>query len=171
MKTGTNNGFDGQEHQFLAAVTLAGTILLGAVIALLFPGWPYLVGTVAGLVTGSLFGFWITPDLDHEWRTMEEYRALRWDRFLGRIWIALWQPYAKVFKHRSKWTHSWVGTLIRAIPFLVAIIVPWWLIRSAIGLPAVKFSGFYLTFLIGWLIQDSVHYKHDGLGWTGVWDD
>lgn len=161
------NGFDGREHQLLAVLTL-GTVSLGAItLVILFPGFPHVIELAGGLITGAFYGFWITPDLDHEWMTMEEYRAMRLHKGFGKLWVALWRPYAKLFGHRSKWTHSLVGTLIRAIPFMTVTGIFLDLLLNEFGLDPLIIV-FDVGMIAGWLAQDMVHYRHDGLGWRGV---
>lgn len=172
IKLFANGGFDGPLHEFEAKVVMfvLGALSFGLVI--LFPCSALARSVGIGLMAGGLGGYLATPDLDHDWRTMEEYRALRWSQTLGMIWIALWRPYAKVFGHRSRWTHSWRGTLLRASPFLAAIILAYWLVLSGLGFTITwTLIPFGLAFLLAWLAQDMVHYKQDGLNWLGVEHD
>jgi uncharacterized metal-binding protein len=164
----TRNAFDGREHERRALAVLAA--LLPACIGLFvaMPDSILMAELVVGLLLGGVCGWWITPDIDHRWMTMEEYRALRLDALLGRLWILAWRPYSLLFGHRSRWTHSWRGTLLRALPFMLGIAGFWMFVRYELVLTSRILSPFYLGFLGGWLIQDMVHYHHDGLGWRGV---
>lgn len=108
---------DGKTH---AAVTL-GLILPSGVLGLATTG-DLALGLAS--VAGCALGLIMEPDLDQDGITGSEWRLLRgkvtWP--LGIVWFALWFPYAKVFPHRSFWTHfPLVGTAVR-LAYLVAII-------------------------------------------------
>lgn len=168
MKMTYSPSYDGHEHARQAKIVLCLAIPVCIGLLVLAPDEVLVAELAAGLALGALCGFWITPDIDHDDWTMEEYRAMRADPLLGRLWVILWRPYSLVFKHRSRWTHSWRGTLLRAVPFMVAIVVGYGLLRHAFSLGVRWLSPFYVGFLAAWLIQDMVHYHHDKLGWLGV---
>lgn len=161
------NGFDGKEHELQAILTFGILSLVAIGLVVLFPRFPHIIELAGGIMFGAFCGFWITPDLDHEWTTMEEYRAMRVNKGFGKLWIALWKPYAKFFGHRSKWTHSLVGTMIRAIPFMTVTGIFLDLLLNEFGLDPFIIV-FHVGTIVGWLVQDMVHYHHDGLGWLGV---
>jgi len=92
------------------AISLAIAIPVGCL------AYHYVNDGLTGLcvAAGCASGVFLSPDLDlGENRKM---RARNWP------WVAFWFPYAKLFKHRSFWSHApLVGTMIR-LAYLFGII-------------------------------------------------
>lgn len=169
----SNRGFDGKRHEMVAMVVLSAVSLaVLAVIVFTAPDAPtWLYEACVGALLGAICGYWLTPDIDHDWKTMEEYRAERVLGWVGKLWNLAWRPYSLIFKHRSPWTHSWRGTLLRAVPCMLVIVAAYLGLRSLLGLDVRLVSPFYLTFIGAWMLQDAGHYLLDGLGPWGVGDE
>lgn len=171
VSTWSREGFDGHEHARQAAIVLTLVLILAgaALIVSLGEGIVWGIDLAAGLVAGALLGYWITPDIDHEWKTMEESRIERaFGPFLANMWMLLWAPYRKAFGHRSRWTHSWRGTLIRSMPITLALMGTYMLCLNGLGITIRWATPWPVAANLAWLAQDMVHYHHDGLGWLGV---
>jgi uncharacterized metal-binding protein len=73
---------------------------------------------------GCLSGVIISPDLDLSTRTISKGAVLRQSLGLGYLWITIWYPYGKLFKHRGLSHAPVLGTLTRIIYlFIVAFLV------------------------------------------------
>lgn len=160
--------FDGYLHEGDAekVIKFIGPIALA--IAFMTIVWREAWQVGLGLYLGSLCGYAITPDADHKAMTREEYRAMKKWGFLGSLLVAYMTPYAYIFPHRSKWSHSLIpGTLLRilyvALPLLFLAIAVW----TVYGIK-IPISVGYVSFVIGWMIQDAFHYKRDKLGIFGM---
>ncbi len=68
---------------------------------------------MAGL--GCLSGILISPDLDMRTRTVSERYVVRMSLGLGWLWIAMWYPYALLFKHRGVSHAPICGTVSRIL--------------------------------------------------------
>ncbi len=161
-------GFDGHLHEKDAKRVLRVVGPLALAIALMTIAWRDAWQVGLGLYLGALCGYAITPDADHRTMTREEYRAMRKWGLLGAILVGYMTPYAFLFPHRSRWSHSMIpGTLIRIL------YVTWWLIVLTV-LIRLKFNlntlwmPFYFSMIFGWCLQDAFHYKRDDLGFLGI---
>jgi uncharacterized metal-binding protein len=137
-----------------------------------------------GFLLGSWAGYWVTPDIDHQGSTREEYRAMR--TFIGALWVAYMIPYSFWFSHRSKWSHSIYGTFIRilwvlfSLPIVIFVFgaillfltgsesLNAWLTGAWKFLRMIPLSWGTVAFLSAWAIQDMQHYKRDRLGYFGL---
>lgn len=70
---------------------------------------------------GGFLSIYITPDRDHLAMTHEKYHDIRVFGIFGSLWLSEWYPYAIVFPHRSKLSHSIVGSVIRFVYFVVVV--------------------------------------------------
>lgn len=163
-----NTSYDGHLHARDAKVV--GIFLTGLALSILplalywLPVWQVSLG----ILLGAWLGWWLTPDIDHTNSTQEEYRAMRKLGVLGAIWVGMWTPYAYLFKHRSIWSHSIIGTAIRfGMIFLVCFL--FWLVvmKSIFGLEF-PWSWGYVSCFIAYTIQDMVHYMRDEIGPFGL---
>ncbi len=145
---------DGKTHAKSTKKIATATTLIGAALAVAYH--PILIA----VPLGAWFGHLATPDLDHHWTTYDEMRILRWNRFIGRLWILYWQPYQKLSSHRGL-SHSYpAGTVIRLLyllwlPVLLSFQLPdpFW--------PAV--SLFWILLYCGWSLPDLDHAIKDKL--------
>lgn len=102
----------GREHTF-------GTIILTPLAGL--AAWHLSHGdqAITFLATAGCFsGIFISPDLDMPTRTISESTLLRWSWGIGYLWIALWYPYALLFRHRGISHCPLVGTCTRLLYLL-----------------------------------------------------
>jgi uncharacterized metal-binding protein len=102
----------GKEHT-------SATLLLTPVVG--FLAWHWSGGnyaTTALAVSGCFSGIFISPDLDIPTRTVSETTLLRWSWGVGYLWIALWYPYAILFRHRGISHCLVVGTCTRLLYLL-----------------------------------------------------
>lgn len=161
-------GFDGHLHEKDSRRALRVIGPLALAIALVTIVWRDAWQVALGLYLGALCGFAITPDADHRAMTREEYRAMKRWGFLGAILVGYMTPYAYMFPHRSRWSHSlFPGTILR-------ILYVTWLMIGMIIFVRLNFDltilwlPFYSSFIFGWSIQDILHYKRDNLGFFGM---
>lgn len=117
-------------------------------------------GEAAALAStaGCLLGLPLTPDLDQEGLSSSENWIIKWTLGLGFLWVMLWYPYARLFKHRSFFSHfPVVSTLIRlaylAIFVAFALGLGWKppLVRPEIALAAV--AGLMLSDAAHWFLD------------------
>lgn len=164
---------DGYHHaQITYALSFAawflgfGVSIAGAPLA--DPGFCALAAVV-----GCLAGVVLSPDLDQPSLTHSEWVVIklplvgRW--LLGPIFVAIWLPYAMLFKHRSVWTHApVVSTLIRLgysvlVIALAQTLIPWfhgwdW-IRETWSTPTERWS--WAAAVSGLMLSDLGHWARD----------
>lgn len=118
-----------------------------------------------GAVIGGCIGVLITPDIDHEMRTVEESRWYHLGPVVGKAWQVLWSPYPILFRHRG-WSHTPViGTLSRLIVLWFQLLAYSLAIGFVTGIDMLGWwrGIFYVRpdILIGvfgaWCLQDIVH--------------
>lgn len=123
--------------------------------------WPAVVVTAAFLFGGMVFG----PDLDTK---SKQYSRWGWFR-------ALWVPYRKFFRHRSRFTHGLVfGSLFRVIYFVGVVTLAAYLVAYAwtgVSGDAVPDTR---NFAAAWrLVADTAHkYLGDNfllISFVGIW--
>lgn len=77
-------------------------------------------------VGGCLAGVVLSPDLDQpslthsEWVVLKTPLVGRW--LLGPLFVAVWLPYAMLFKHRSVWTHMPILSTIVRLGYMLLVI-------------------------------------------------
>jgi len=146
------------------------------------------MNTVAGtgLVIGAILGFFIDPDLDHEWQTHSEGRINRlFGKQVGKLWRMRWAPYEIAFDHRSPWTHGGSGfcgmlmmmfvacpirmayALMPELMMLSFLLTNWdnpltaTIRHDLAGIPLQSWA-LLLTFTwFAWAIQDGLHWVRD----------
>lgn len=145
---------DGKTHAKSTKKIAIGTTVIGAALAVAYH--PILIALPIGAWAGHL----ATPDLDHHWKTYDEMRILRWNRFIGHLWILYWFPYQKFSAHRGLSHNYPIGTAIRLIyllwlPVLLSFQFPqsFW--------PAIIL--FWILLFCGWSLPDLDHYAKDNL--------
>jgi uncharacterized metal-binding protein len=137
---------DGRTHARIAnGVTLA-------VSAAALPVGVHDSAAALALMAGAVCGWAMTPDLDIEHRTHEEWRLWRLSPIIGAVWTLYWLPYAWTIPHRHWLSHApGVGTLIRML------YVGWW-----IPLIAPVDWRFVVVMWLAWCVQDIAHLAADG---------
>lgn len=167
------SGYDGWLHEKDAKKIGRALRILSPLPALMYPvigADGLLIG--AGVFFGSFMGLWLSPDLDHMATTRTEYQAIKRGGPIGWFWVAFWTWYAAIIPHRSFWSHSVIGTLIRAAIFIsVFIHLPVWAVLR-FGLN-INFGiqtawPFYLGITASLIIHDAAHYLRDGLDPLGL---
>lgn len=133
----------------LVLATFSGALYLGAPVSV--AGW---------MAAGVALGFVLGPDLDVDGGNIAMHNMRRVP-FVGRLlswpWRFIWFPYAKVFKHRSFWTHApLIGTAIRII-YLALLLWPvkfftGWVPAWEIG--AYMAAGLCLSDFLHWLMDN-----------------
>jgi uncharacterized metal-binding protein len=140
-------------------------------------------GPGISLILGGWLGYLIDPDLDALQRTYTEGRVHRYlGRRVGKLWQAIWAPYAVLIDHRSFWSHMpGIGTVLRA-SWLTAVAFLPLLLFHLFALAVLDISllellldllpdtlahlhpqpQWGLWLLAGWTIQDFVHLALDG---------
>ena len=167
---------DGRLHKKLAFVGLWVVVVPTSIVILLFTGnalYAFL------FFLGGLFSIYITPDRDHLAMTHEKYHDIKVFGILGSLWLSWWYPYAMIFPHRSKLSHSIIGSVIRFIYFIIVIIINVLLVYFILGMffPDVLKTLSIIesikdnpdntkTILImctSWMYIDLYHYWRDGI--------
>lgn len=106
----------GKDHAKVALITYAGS-MAGAWF-LYYTGHQDLA---AGVALGGFTGWLLTPDIDVNGTTYEEYRLYKLFWPLGFVWQNFWSPYGLIFAHRG-WSHTpFIGTFTRLVYILTAI--------------------------------------------------
>ena len=162
----------GKDHAAVALAIWAGTTATSWVL--------YNAGyqeVAAGAVLGGFTGWLITPDIDVNDTTYEEYRLYKLFWPLGFVWQNLWAPYGLIFAHRG-WSHTpVVGTLTRVTYALIITLLSMVTFNEWIRLaqydkrlmvdPTILFVFFWynMTFCLSWFtvwcIQDIMHFICD----------
>jgi uncharacterized metal-binding protein len=137
---------DGQTHARIAS----GVTLAVSVAAL--PVGVHDSTTALAMMAGAVCGWLMTPDLDIEHRTHEEWRLWRLSPVIGAVWTLYWLPYAWAIPHRHWLSHApGIGTLIRML------YVGWWIpIIVPVDL------RFVVVMWLAWCVQDIAHLAADG---------
>lgn len=117
---------------------LFGSIPLILISRSLLPDHEALLIGISFLYSGLL----ISPDLDQAPRSTI---SRRW----GPLRI-LWTPYGKLLSHRSKLSHSLIGTSLRML-YLFPITL----------LPLIYFGVDLFPIFFGWAVADLLHYLLD----------
>lgn len=158
----------GRTHARIAWVLLIPLGILGSYILVVVDtrlGIGWLIGSLAGIV--------ITPDIDLETPTYEEWRFYRIAYPLGVLWQWLWFPYAAFMAHRGLSHIYLLGTLSRLL-YLLYVVIPLVImlinaispyVGSTYGYQAGRISIeyanagdlFWYGLIISWSIQDAGH--------------
>jgi len=158
---------DGKIHEQNAVITLVVLICIAFVVA-----WSNLPLGL-GIVFGGIMGIFITPDLDHDWRTHNEWTVDRvFGKFLGRCFSYYWAFYETFVPHRSPLSHGGFppfGPLVMAVVATPGRLVYsfLWLLPLLYFFPEVRLwiSKIPLLFWCGLYggiaLQDQVHYWRD----------
>lgn len=110
---------------------------------------------------GAFMGLVVEPDLDQDYQAapMGTIRQTG-GRWMVLVWQLYWTPYARIFPHRSLWTHApIVGTLGRFLYMLPLYSVPILVWNYFFGFPAAQI----FAFLVGLAWVDALHYVMDFL--------
>lgn len=99
---------------------------------------------------GLLLGTIITPDYDFDKIYIK--KIIKKIPVLGFLWNLYWYPYSKLFKHRGLSHNVLLGTLTRFL-YLSLPILLFCLFNN------ISFT--YIYILLGWYIQDFIHYILD----------
>ena len=143
----------GKTHAKYAVAVLTMTATASPFVAHVYGG-TVAISAVAGAVSGWL----VTPDADIPHITHDERRMIRRLSIVGRIWVAYWWPYGRIFRHRGISHAPLVGTLTRMLYLM------WWLPLVIAEPPSV---GAVLPFAAMWCVQDIIHLAADG--WRHSW--
>ena len=162
----------GKDHAKVASVVYAGAVA-GA--------W-FLYSTgqeelAVGVALGGFTGWLLTPDIDVNGTTYEEYRLYKLFWPLGLLWQNFWSPYGLIFAHRG-WSHTpFIGTLTRIVYIVIAVTLAiltfneyiFWMgydenLKSDVFL-AFRFISQNVEMCIAWYLlwslQDILHYVAD----------
>lgn len=164
-------------------LSVLGFFLVGIPLSLLFSSHQTLA-CAGGVTVGCLSGIILSPDLDLETITVSEWYVIKTPligHIIGPLFIALWMPYARMFAHRSVWTHGpFISTIIR-LGYLGCVLqcVQWifphiilvrWDISPRVSewLRILLNDPQHYPFLVGWItgliLSDIGHYGRDK-GW------
>ncbi len=145
------------------AATIALTPM-AAMIAWQLAGGEPTAAALAG--AGCLSGVLISPDLDMTGRTISETILLRWNMIIGRLWIAIWYPYALISKHRGLSHVPVFGTLSRVIYLSAIYVGVHFLLQYYYSLDLLQWPILHqqelMIFVAGLAISDFGHWVLDG---------
>ena len=139
--------------------TKATLILAGAIIP--YYGADYPEKAISALLAG-LWAVLASPDLDQLDDGSKGYYGLyvldRTAPVSSRLWRLYWQPYARLFAHRSFWTHfPIVGTTGRLI------YGGWWFVPIL-----VRHIDIFTVFLVAVMSADFLHWVMDWRIWRRI---
>ena len=119
---------------------------------------------------GCLSGIVLSPDLDVDGRTHSEsvIYQLPLGCLIGTIFTVFWYPYARIFKHRSVWSHLPIlGTLIRVLYLFIPLIIASLLFGFWPGLVDRLFMNpLFWSWCAGLAVSDALHWVMDRWGDT-----
>jgi len=143
--------------------TLAITLLSGAA-AYSLSGDVEFSGLVMG---GGALTLLVNPDTDQEAISRNELKLIRNTLGLGFIWLALWHPYAVLFRHRGI-SHvpvigtltriAYIGAVVGLCAYLVEFIGPYRLVVNLEEMTAAICGMF-----TGMAVSDALHWVMDGM--------
>ena len=110
---------------------------------------------------GSALTLLVNPDADMEIVTGNERAFMRRVPLIGRVWLWLWYPYARMFRHRGVSHWPVVGTLTRAAYLGVLLTVGLMAMGIQVYIDDVVGVGGYVV--IGMTASDVVHWLMDGM--------
>lgn len=103
---------------------------------------------------GFILGTIITPDYD--FNKIYVKKLIKKIPVLGFFWNLYWYPYSLLFKHRGISHNLILGTITRVIYLCLPIILLY-----VLGYIYIQLSFYYIYIIIGWYIQDFIHYILD----------
>jgi len=126
-----------------------------AAIAFFVAGPTAGLGAVAGCLAETLIG----PDLDQIDQAIihtSERKMIRYLPVIGYLWLALWDPYARLIPHRSALSHfPLLGTAGRAA-YMYGV-------ARLLGMKQLPLTiDFWMGFLGGLAVSDFTHWMMDG---------
>lgn len=151
---------NGRAHNLGTAVV---TLLSGAVAYSLsgdaeFSGW---------VMGGGALTLLVNPDTDQEAISRNERKLIRNTLGLGFIWLALWHPYAVLFRHRGI-SHvpvigtltrmAYIGVFIGMCAYALELVSPYYLVVNLEEMT----SGVCGMFT-GMAVSDVLHWVMDGM--------
>jgi uncharacterized metal-binding protein len=102
---------------------------------------------------GLLLGTIITPDYDFDKIYIK--KIIKKIPVLGFFWNLYWYPYSKLFKHRGLSHNLLLGTITRVLYLSLPILL------FCLFTNTYKYNNTYMYILLGWYVQDFVHYILD----------
>lgn len=108
---------------------------------------------------GSAVTLLVHPDLDVDGLDRNEHALVKRTMGLGFLWLMLWYPYARVFKHRGVSHWPIVGTLTRVLYLGVLLTVALMVTGMQMYIEDVVDIGGYVVG--GMMISDFVHWWMD----------
>lgn len=118
----------------------------------------------AGVLTGQVVGWLVTPDADVDGITHEEVRWFKVNRVMGHAFHLFWYAYSKAFKHRGTSHIPIIGTLTRLayaslLLSLIQVAVTHDLLFADLLVVRLYNAAPYFCHgaFIAWAIQDTVH--------------
>lgn len=103
-----------------------------------------------GLILGTI----ITPDYD--FNKIYVKKLIKKIPVLGFFWNLYWYPYSLLFKHRGISHNLILGTITRVIYLCLPIILLY-----VLGYIYIQLSFYFIHIIIGWYLQDFIHYILD----------
>lgn len=118
---------------------------------------------IGALVGCGVIGLVVTCDLDQEGVDASEWWLVNKTLGIGWLWVAMWFPYARAFRHRQ--TSHWpvIGTAGRVIYLMLLCILVAWLLNvhgATIGWPQVE-SHYSIGAFVGLAVSDILHWMMD----------
>ena len=140
------------------------SIIAAPLVALLVAQQSGSVEAGIGALVGCVAGVAMSPDLDQEGISASEWWLVNKTFGVGWLWVAMWFPYARAFRHRQASHWPVIGTAVRVIYLALLCILAAWLLNvhgATIGWPQVEPR--YLTgAFVGLAASDMLHWAMDG---------
>lgn len=112
----------------------------------------YIDSSMLGI--GLILGTIITPDYD--FNKIYVKKLIKKIPVLGFFWNLYWYPYSLLFKHRGISHNLILGTITRVIYLCLPIIFLY-----ILGYIHIQIEYIYVYIIIGWYLQDFIHYTLD----------
>ena len=109
--------------------------------------------------SGSALTLLVNPDSDMEIHTTNERRLIQRVPILGRLWVATWWPYAKMFRHRGVSHWPVIGTATRAGYLFLLVTAGMMIVGASAYWDEV--TGPAAGMFVGMCVSDIVHFIMD----------
>ena len=118
---------------------------------------------------GCFSGIVISPDLDLGGRTISEVIVIKWMGALGWLWVLLWAPYARVYKHRGISHVPLLGTATRVLYLALCYVIIHCVLQQFHAIDLLSWPQAYWQHLAigvaGLSVSDIGHWVLDDFDW------
>jgi len=117
-----------------------------------------------GALVGCVAGVAMSPDLDQEGISASEWWLVNKTLGIGWLWVMVWFPYARAFRHKQASHWPVIGTAGRVIYLTLLCILAAWLLNvhgATIGWPQIE-PHYLAGAFVGLAASDALHWLMDG---------